>query len=109
MGAEQAQQGIRVRVKFFPLAFLLYFFKPRLCLDGGEPQTVPWGETLLPAAPGHHQVRCYVPYLYLRHMGDSTIDVDVAPGGTADVQWRAPLVIFLKGKWSGTPTPQAAS
>jgi hypothetical protein len=100
MSGPDGEIGIRVQVKFFPLAFLLFFFKPRLCLDGGQPATVKWGDTFLPAAPGRHSVRCYVPYLYLRHMGDSTIEVDVPPGGVVNVRWRAPLLVFLKGTWT---------
>ena len=106
MGPQTGQTGVQVRTKFFPFAFLLYFFKPRLCLDGGEPVVVAWGETFIPAPPGRHAVRCFVKYLYLPHMGDSTIDVDVPPGGVASCQWRAPLLIFLAGKWTQPKAPQ---
>lgn len=109
MGSQQsAQPGIRVRTKFFPLAFLLVFFKPWLSLDGGTPEKTPWGETFLPAAPGRHSVRCYVPYLYLRHMGDSTVEVEVPPGGVVAVKWRAPLLVFLTGKWTTVGTEPGA-
>lgn len=102
MGAQPGQSGINVRTKFFPLAFLLFFFKPRLCLDGGPPETNPWGEKFFPVAPGRHSVRCYVPYLYMRFMGDATIEVDVPADGVVAVQWRAPLIVFLTGKWTTT-------
>jgi hypothetical protein len=100
-GSPQAGQGqIIVKTKFFFLAFLLLFFKPRLHLDGGPPVQVQWGETTIPVPPGHHQVRAYVPYLFLSTMGDSTTDVDVPPGGTVRLQWYAPLLVFLKGHWT---------
>jgi hypothetical protein len=106
MGSPAAPTGILVRTKFFPLSFLLFFFKPRVCLDGGPPDKRTWGETFLSVAPGRHAVRCYVPYLYLRHMGDSTIEVDVAPGTVVAVQWRAPLLVLLAGRWTHVETPQ---
>jgi len=102
MSGTDGQTGIRVQTKFFPLAFLLLFFKPWLSVDGAQPTKVSWGETFYPTGPGHHKVRAYVPYLYMRHMGDSTIDVDVAPGAVVSARWRAPLVIFLKGKWTAS-------
>ncbi len=93
------QTGIQVKTKFFFLAFLLYFFKPSLHLDGGPPVPRPWGDTFIPTGPGRHVVRCYVPYLFLPTMGDSSIEVDVPPGAVVPVTWRAPLVVFSSGKW----------
>jgi hypothetical protein len=95
----QGQSQIVVKTKFFPLAFLLFFFKPKLHLDGGPPIQVSWGETTIPVGPGRHQVRAYVPYLFLSTMGDSSTEVDVPPGATVRVRWYAPLLIFLKGSW----------
>lgn len=99
-GPPEAQTGIQVRTKFFFLAFLLYFFKTQIAVDGGAPVQRPWGETFIPVAPGHHAVRVYCPYLFYRYMGDSVVEVDVAPGQVVAVQWRAPLLVFLKGKWT---------
>jgi hypothetical protein len=92
--------GIRVITKFFPLAFLLFFCSTRIHLDGGPPVPRKWGETDIPVYPGRHQVRCYFPYLFYRAVGDSSIVVDVAPGQLVTVQWKAPWLVFLKGKWS---------
>lgn len=91
--------GIQVTIKFIFLAFLLYFFKPRLHLDDGPPVTEQWGRTFIPTAPGPHRVRCYVPYLFYRTMGDSTVDVTVPPGGTVSVEWRSPWLVFMPGRW----------
>jgi hypothetical protein len=92
--------GIRVITKFFPLAFLLFFCTPRIHLDGGPPVPRKWGETDIPVYPGRHQVRCYFRYLFYRAVGDNSIVVDVAPGQLVTVQWKAPWLVFLKGKWS---------
>jgi hypothetical protein len=97
----QGQTGIRVQTKFYALNFLLYFYKPKVSVDGNPPQKVPWGETFIPLSPGTHTVRCFVPYVYLRHMGDSTIDVRVRPGRTVSLRWQTPLgSLYLKGKWT---------
>jgi hypothetical protein len=91
--------GVIVHPKVLFLAFLLLLFKPKLCVDGGEPMNLIWGENFVPLPAGHHTLRCYVPYLIYRHLGDSTIEVDVTPGGSPKFQWRTPWLVFLKGKW----------
>jgi hypothetical protein len=94
------QTGVAVETKFIPLAFLLYFFHPVLHIDGGPVIPAKWGVTFLPTDPGRHVLRAYVPYLFFRTMGDSSLEVEVAPGQTVTARWRAPWLTFLKGKWS---------
>ncbi|MHB1535160.1 MAG: hypothetical protein ACYC1D_11260 [Acidimicrobiales bacterium] len=94
-----AQTGILVKTRFFVLAWILHFCTPKLHLDGGEAVERPWGETFMAVEPGPHRLRCYIRYLYLKEMGDSSLDVTVAPGQVVKVEWKAPWLIFLKGKW----------
>jgi hypothetical protein len=90
---------IEVETKFFVLAFLLLFFKPRIEIDGGPPREHPWGVSGHPvAAPGRHRVTVYVPYLFFSRMGESSVDVDVAPGQAVRVQWNAPWITFMAGR-----------
>lgn len=89
-----------VRFRFFPLAFLLLFFAPRLEIDGSPPVKMSWGAARLPVTPGRHQLRAYVPYLFFTTMGSSTCVVDVAPGQAVQATWSAPWLVFLPGKWS---------
>jgi hypothetical protein len=112
-GAEERGTGIFVETKYYAMNFLLYFSKPKISLDGAPPEPVRWGNTFIPASPGRHTVRCFVPYVYLRHMGDSSVDVTVPPRGTASLRWQTPLgSLYLKGKWtvldspSGKPFPE---
>jgi len=93
------QSGITVTTKFFVLAFLLYFFKPKMHIDDGYAIQQRWGTYFFPVQPGRHTVRCYVPYLFYRTMGDNSIWVDVAPGQVVDVQWSAPWLAFIKGSF----------
>jgi hypothetical protein len=95
------QTGIKVKTKYYALNFMMYFSKPKVSIDGSPPETVRWGETFIATSPGRHTVRCFVPYLHLRHMGDSSIDVVVPSGVTASLQWQTPLgSLYLKGKWT---------
>jgi Protein of unknown function (DUF2510) len=99
MSDTSSSAAIDVNLKFFPLAFVLYLCKPRLEVDGGQPVKASWGTMRVPVAPGRHQVRAYVPYLFFRNMGDATTTVDVAPGQAVQASWSAPWLAFLPGKW----------
>jgi hypothetical protein len=89
---------IRLTTKFFPLAFLLFFFPARAVVDGEE-QKVGWFKTTdLPVSPGTHRLRVYFPYLIPREAGSAEIEVPVAEGQTVNVSYRAPLLVFLAGK-----------
>ena len=109
--------AIDIHLKFFPLAFLLYFFKPRLEIDEGKPTTASWGTVRLPVVAGRHQLRAYLPYLFFRFMGDSTVVVDVGPGQVVLATWSAPWLAFLPGRWKlsagqqgvGAPPPAQAT
>jgi hypothetical protein len=95
-----APAGIRVITKFSPLAFLLFLCTPRIHLDGGPAVPRKWGVTDIPVSPGHHQLRCYFPYLFYRAVGDSSTELDVAPGQLVTLRWKAPWLVFFRGKWS---------
>ena len=94
-----ASAAIDVNLKFFPLAFVLFLCRPRLEVDGGQPVKVSWGVVRIPVAPGRHQLRAYVPYLFFRYMGDATTTVDVGPGQAVQASWSAPWLAFLPGSW----------
>jgi hypothetical protein len=104
---------IEVETKFFFLAFLLLLFKPKVSIDGAEPQAHPWGVTPFPMSPGRHRVTVFVPYLLFPRMGESSVDVDVAAGQAVRVRWNAPWLVFLPGRiavmgsWPA-PAPGAA-
>jgi hypothetical protein len=107
VGTEQT--GIFVETKYYALNFLLFFSKPKISLDGNAPEAVRWGVTFIRASPGRHTVRCFVPYVYLRHMGDSSVDVTVPRAGTASLRWQTPLgSLYLKGKWTVLDSPPSA-
>jgi hypothetical protein len=91
--------GVWVHTKFYWFNFLLALCKPYVGVDGAPPVRGPWGARFIPLTPGSHSVGCYISYLWYRRMGDSTTQVNVPASGVLSIQWRAPWLVFLAGKW----------
>jgi hypothetical protein len=89
--------AIEVKTGFMFLAFLLYFFKPVISVDGVANQAS-WGVTRIPVAPGRHQVEVWLPYLFARHMGRNGIVVDVAQGSVVAISWRSPWLVSCRAQ-----------
>ena len=94
----QAQTGIVVRTKPFPLAFLLYLFKTIVTIDGASSE-LKWGEHFFPVAPGQHEVGVAFKYLY-GPMGANGATVQVTEGRVTQVAYKSPFIVFMKGKIS---------
>jgi len=94
--AASDQAVIEVTTSFFVLAFVLYFCKAYVCIDGQAAQQK-WGAVSIPVAPGRHQVEAWTNYFIAPQMGRSAVTVDAAPGTVTRVRWKAPWLIFLKG------------
>lgn len=91
--------SLEIRTSFFPLAFLLFFFTPRVSVDGGVPFPAKWNHPqVVPVPAGRHRVEVWVPYLWMRQMGRSDVVVDLAPGARVPVRWRAPRIVFNPGR-----------
>lgn len=95
----QAEAGgwIRVNAGFFFLAFILYFFKPTVVIDGVENVTR-WGTADYPVAAGPHTVKVFFKYLFLKEAGRSEVTVDVPAGQVVALRYRAPWFVFNQGK-----------
>jgi hypothetical protein len=92
------EQGtIKVRTGFLFLQFLLFFFKPTISIDGGEPQKNSWGESTHTVSPGQHTVHIEIPYIFTK-VAKADATVDVAADQTVTVNYRAPLIVTMKGK-----------
>jgi hypothetical protein len=90
-------EGIVVNTQFFPLAWLLFFFKPKISVDGQEAPVSGWGRTHIPARPGQHHVHVYVPYFLPSKLGRADATADVRPGQVAELEYKAPLWSFSPG------------
>jgi hypothetical protein len=93
----QPGEGIAVNTQFFPLAWLLFFFKPKIAVDGQEMPVAGWGRTVVPARPGQHHVHVYVPYFLPLRLGPADGTADVHPGQVAELEYKAPLWSFSAG------------
>jgi hypothetical protein len=94
--AQAGRTGLEITAKFFPLAFLLYFFKPTIVIDG-TPNKVPWGTHVFDVQPGRHHVEIYFRYFFM-DAGKGSTDVDIASGELRRLRYRAPWLVFLRGK-----------
>jgi hypothetical protein len=94
----QAQTGIEVTAKVFPLAFLLYLTHPDIAIDGSM-QAQRWGTHFLPTPQGRHTVKVSFPYLWIKEAGPASVEVDVAEGEVVRLVYKHPLWwVFAKGK-----------
>ena len=93
----QPGAGIMVNTQFFPLAWVLFFVKPKIAVDGQEIPVSGWGRTHLPARPGQHHVHVHVPYFLPPKLGPADATADVRPGQVAELEYKAPLWSFSAG------------
>jgi hypothetical protein len=96
--------AIAVTTKFFPLAFILYFFKPKVAINGQELPQQPWGRQVIPVQPGQYRLDVHTPYFLPPKLGPAVADVSVAPGQTLEVEYKAPAFAFINGTLG--PPPQ---
>ncbi len=94
---------IAVTMRYAPLAVVLGLFTPVLEIDG---KNVPasWGRVTTPVALGEHHVHVHVPYLLPARIGAAETTVVALPGRTTELEYRAPLLAFLRGALG--PPPQ---
>jgi hypothetical protein len=94
--------SIAVTLRYAPFAFLLRLFTPVLEIDG---QDVPacWGRVVQSVALGEHHVHVHVPYPVPPRIGTAETTVLALPGRTVELEYRAPLLSFLRGAIGAPP------
>jgi hypothetical protein len=92
----QAATGIELRAKVFPLAFILYLFKPTIEIDG---QAIPakWGTQFIPVAPGTHSISVYFNYFFIKKCNRADTQITLAEGQVLQVTYKSRWLIFMKG------------
>lgn len=85
---------LRIVTKYHWLAFMFAFFKPIATINGHTVKLA-WGENLIPAAPGVHQITIHIPYLW--KVGVATITVDNSGAVVPTVHYSAPVWAFGGG------------
>ena len=101
---QQGQPGsaIALTAKFLPLAFFFYFVKPVIEINGYG-VAAGWGRNMIPVPPGRHNVHVHTPYFLPSRVGPADATVDVAPGQVVEMEYRSPLIVFLKGALGAPP------
>jgi uncharacterized RDD family membrane protein YckC len=87
---------IKIRLRFFPLAYFLFFCTPTIEIDGVIHRRY-WGTHVFPVAPGKRRIRIYIRYFFMSHCGDNAMDVFVHNGYTAVISFFMPLWVLGKG------------
>ncbi len=98
---------IETHTSYFFLSFLFHFFKTLMVIDGTDQGKVPWGTQRFPVAPGRHHVKISARYLFFTSMMANETVVDVWAGTVVRVKYRAPWLVFMKGKIAVEPLPAA--
>jgi len=94
--------AIAVTLKYHPIAFLLGLFKPQVQLNGHDVANA-WGRQVIPVPPGQYHVHVHVPYLIPPRIGVADLSVPVHPGQTVELEYRAPMIAFMKGAMGAPP------
>jgi hypothetical protein len=98
-----ATAALDIKTSFFPLAFLFSFFKTLVIIDGQDMGPIPWGTHRFPVMPGQHTVKLSARYLFYTNMMANETTVMVGPGQAVGVAYKAPWIVFLRGKITVTP------
>jgi len=95
--------GVRLHMKVFWMAFLLYALKPQVSINGSAPFAVSWGDNDIPLQPGRYEIQCWYNYLF-GPANRARITVDVAAGAVVQLRYRTRWAVFLPGKLEVTST-----
>lgn len=95
------QSWLVVDIRHHPMAFLMALVKPRLFINQ-QPVPVTWGRNVIPVVPGQHHLAMHVPYM--GRIGNAGGPLWLQPGGTVELEYRAPLTVFNAGALG--PAPQ---
>lgn len=88
--------GIELTAKHNPLAWLLYFTKLTVVVDG-QPERRSWGTNVIQAEPGLHHLEISFGYLG-RQRGAAAADVNVPEASTVKVSYKMPSWMFAPGR-----------
>jgi hypothetical protein len=102
-GGYGGQTAIAVTTKFLWIAWIFFFIKPKIFVNGHEVAAV-WGRNVIPVQPGQHHLHVHVPYFLPPKVGSADLPVPVQPGQTVELEYRTPVWVFSGGSLG--PPPQ---
>ena len=97
MANTEQQTGIMVVGRHLSLAWILFFTKLTIEIDG-VPHVGPWRPHFVPATPGSHEITVFFKYIGQPRCGEATMSVTVPDGTTVGIQYRAPKLMTSPGK-----------
>jgi len=106
--------AINLRAPVFFLFFLLKIQPLMASIDGGPEFQVNWDGNQWPVPPGQHRVAVWFKYFWLLPVGRAEMVVHLPPGGSIDLEYKHPWIVFLPGKLQVVaprgvgPSPQQA-
>ncbi len=90
-------------MKFFPLAFLLHFFKPKIQINGYV-YPARWGKNVFDLPAAQYHVRCYFPYVLAAQTCPAEMFVPLYVGHVTVVEYSVPFVLIGDGSIRQTHT-----
>jgi hypothetical protein len=100
----QPPSGVAITTRYCFLTLLFALFQPRVYLNGHLMPSWGWGRAVLPVAPGEYHVHVYTPYGLPSRVGPADYTTIVNPGQVVELEYRAPLFVFIRGSLG--PPPQ---
>jgi hypothetical protein len=90
---------IRITTGLSVVQSVLKAFPPRVSIDGGEEQSIPWRKTTdLPVTGGTHRLTIYFPYALPSKMGLAEIELTLADDQTVEVSYKPPWIRTRPGR-----------
>ncbi|WHT18070.1 hypothetical protein N8J89_33930 [Crossiella sp. CA-258035] len=97
------QGRLLLDTSFFPLAFILNWFKPTLIING-RPGPINWGQTPIDLPPGQYHVKVFFRYIFM-DAGPAEAMIPIGEGQTVPVFYKAPAIMFVDGAIGPMPQP----
>lgn len=95
-GAQANRTGVEVTMSFFPLAWLLYFCRPVVEING-YPNRLGWGTHFLDLPPGRFVVAIYFPYMFSARCGLNSCEIMLQPGMVRRISFYMWPLMFIPG------------
>jgi len=90
---------IRVSPSLPVVQFVLKAFPPRVSIDGGEEQTIPWGKTTdFSVTAGTHGFQIYFPYALPRRMGLAEMELSLQEDEAVELRYKPPWIRTRPGR-----------
>jgi hypothetical protein len=90
---------VRITTRLSAVQSVLKAFPPRVSIDGGEEQSIPWRKTTDLSVPaGTHQLQIYFPYMLPSKMGLADIELSLEDGDTVELSYKPPWIRTRPGR-----------